>query len=39
MNGRLSSIFDAIPRCGTFADIACDHGYIAYAMLKCGKCE
>lgn len=39
MNGRLSSIFDAIPRCGTFSDIACDHGYIAYAMLNSGKCE
>lgn len=39
MTERLSRIFNEIPRCGTFSDIACDHGYIAYAMLKCGKCE
>ena len=39
MNDRLSSIFDAIPPCKIFADIACDHGYIAYAMLNSGKCE
>ena len=39
MNDRLSSIFDAIPPCKIFADIACDHGYIAYAMLNSGKCD
>ncbi|MBR0188802.1 MAG: SAM-dependent methyltransferase [Clostridia bacterium] len=39
MTERLSFIFAEIPRCETFADIACDHGYIAFAMLKEGRCE
>lgn len=39
MTERLSRIFNEIPCCGVFADVACDHGYIAYAMLKSGKCE
>lgn len=39
MTERLIYIFAEIPRCDTFADIACDHGYIASAMLKEGRCE
>lgn len=39
MTERLNSIFAEIPRCETFADIACDHGYIAFEMLKENKCE
>ncbi|MBQ9486105.1 MAG: SAM-dependent methyltransferase [Clostridia bacterium] len=39
MNDRLESVFAAIPACNTFADVACDHGYIAEAMLKRGKCR
>ena len=39
MNDRLSYIFAEIPECEIFADVACDHGYIAYAMLKSGKCR
>ena len=39
MTERLSRIFAEIPPCNTFADIACDHGYIAYAMLSGGKCD
>lgn len=39
MTERLSFIFAEIPRCETFADIACDHGYIAFEMLKENKCE
>lgn len=39
MTERLSRIFAEIPACETFADIACDHGYIAAAMLKSGKCK
>lgn len=39
MNGRLTSIFAEIPPCEVFADIACDHGYIALAMLNSGKCK
>lgn len=39
MNARLEQIFNAIPSCDTFADIGCDHGYMAAAMLKSGKCK
>lgn len=39
MTERLNKIFDEIPPCGIFADIACDHGYIAQAMIKSGKCR
>ena len=39
MNDRLSAIFAEIPSCDTFSDIACDHGYIAFSMLKNGKCK
>ena len=39
MTERLTKIFDEIPRCKVFADIACDHGYIAEAMIKSGKCD
>lgn len=39
MTERLNFIFAEIPPCGTFADIACDHGYIAFEMLKENRCE
>ena len=39
MNGRLERVFDEIPACDTFADVACDHGYVALAMLASGKCR
>ncbi len=39
MTERLKKIFDELPSCDTFADIGCDHGYIAEAMLKSGKCK
>lgn len=39
MTERLNIIFNEIPICKTFADIGCDHGYIAQAMLKSGKAE
>ena len=39
MNGRLTSIFNEIPPCDAFSDIACDHGYIALAMLSGEKCK
>lgn len=39
MNDRLSCIFNAIPPCEVFADVACDHGYIAYEMIVSGKCK
>lgn len=39
MTERLEKIFSAIPCGKVFADIGCDHGYIAKAMLDSGKCE
>ncbi len=39
MTERLNVIFSAIPDCRVFADIGCDHGYMAKAMLDFGKCE
>ena len=32
-------IFSAIPVCKVFADVGCDHGYIAKAMLDEKKCQ
>ncbi len=39
MTDRLQEIFSRLPNCQTFADIGCDHGYIAKAMLDSGKCQ
>ncbi len=39
MTDRLKKIFEIIPPCDTFADIGCDHGYIASEMIKSGKCK
>ena len=39
MIDRLKKIFSVLPACGTFADVGCDHGYIAGAMLDSGKCK
>lgn len=39
MTDRLNKIFAKLEVCGIFADIGCDHGYIAKAMLDSGKCE
>ena len=39
MTERLQQIFSSIPNATVFADIGCDHGYIAKAMLESGKCE
>ncbi|MBQ8196911.1 MAG: SAM-dependent methyltransferase [Clostridia bacterium] len=36
---RLKEIYSVIPACNIFADIGCDHGYIAKAMLDGNKCE
>lgn len=37
MTDRLKEIFTNIDECEVFADVGCDHGYIAKAMLKSGK--
>ena len=37
MTERLEKIFSLLPNCNTFADVGCDHGYIAFEMLKRGK--
>ena len=39
MTERLNIIFENIPLCEVFADVGCDHGYIAKAMLKSGKAQ
>jgi len=39
MTDRLNRIFSVLPDCNRFADIGCDHGYIAQAMLKSGKAK
>lgn len=39
MTERLNEIFKNIPACRTFADVGCDHGYIARAVLDEGRAE
>lgn len=39
MTQRLKIIFDSLPNCDIFADIGCDHGYVAKAMLDFGKAK
>lgn len=39
MTDRLTKIFNSIPKCTRFADVGCDHGYIAMAMLESKKCD
>ena len=39
MTDRLEKIFSIIPECKVFADIGCDHGYIAHAMITRGKAK
>ena len=36
---RLNTIVDHLAKCKTFADVGCDHGYVAEAMLSMGKCD
>ncbi|MEL7603832.1 MAG: SAM-dependent methyltransferase [Bacillota bacterium] len=31
---RLSAIADMVPECGTVADIGCDHGKLAVALVQ-----
>lgn len=37
MTLRLKTIINELIECETFADVGCDHGYVAEEMLKCGK--
>ena len=39
MTERLMRIFNEIPNCKSFADVGCDHGFIAEQMIKSGKCS
>ncbi len=39
MTDRLNKIFETLPKCEMFADIGCDHGYIAKAMLESKKAD
>lgn len=36
---RINRLLDELSVCDTFADIGCDHGYVAYGMLKAEKCR
>ncbi len=39
MTDRLNKIYSVLEDCKTFADIGCDHGYIAKEMIKNGRCD
>ena len=39
MNKRLTIIFNALSECVKFADVGCDHGYIAKAMIDSDKAQ
>ena len=39
MTKRLERIFSEIPTCSSFADVGCDHGFIAEKMILSGKCN
>ena len=39
MSKRFNILLLLIPDCRVFADVGCDHGYIAYEMLKNRKCD
>ena len=36
---RINKLCTYLPECTTFADVACDHGYIAEYMLESGRCK
>jgi len=36
---RLKTLLLELDNCQTFADVGCDHGYVAEGMLKNGKCN
>lgn len=39
MSKRFNILLSLIPDCEVFADVGCDHGYMAYEMLKNRKCD
>lgn len=39
MTKRQAAIFGEIEKCGSFADVGCDHGYIAEAVLYSKLCD
>lgn len=39
MNKRLNQLFSALAPCKKFADVGCDHGYVAHMMITEGKAE
>lgn len=39
MSKRFNILLSLIPDCRVFADVGCDHGYMAYEMLKNRKCD
>ena len=39
LSERFKIILDNLKKCEVFADVGCDHGYIAYKMLELKKCR
>lgn len=39
LSPRLQLVFDLIPKCGVFADIGCDHGYLSIAVAQAQKAD
>lgn len=39
MEGRIGHICSVLPPCRVFADVGCDHGYMARHVLRSGLCE
>ena len=39
MTGRLEKLLSLIEKCGVFADIGCDHGYVSYEVLSRGVAD
>ena len=39
LSNRLLEIYSNLPNCEVFSDIACDHGYLTYQMLKDKRCK
>lgn len=39
LSPRLQIVYDMVPRCGTVADVGCDHGYLTISLLENGVAD
>ncbi len=39
LSTRLQIVYDMVPKCGTIADVGCDHGYLSIALLETDVAE